>query len=169
MSLIFIVFAAHGYDCSLWYLHSGVKPSAFTASGGYRGTCPRGDFSTTVLTRAYGECPSGFATCPSFLLWICVPTKKVTTSALFFTTAGAELLEKNRSAKPGHTVCCTLLKTAQGGLTSGTSMSCWSPLFFPPKGPLQQFSHLNWVSTRVPSSLQVVRTQAAAASLHVVS
>ena len=42
----------------------------------------------------------------------------------FFTTAGTELLEKKRSAKPGHTVCCTRLKMAQAGLTSGTSMSC---------------------------------------------
>lgn len=70
----------------------------------------------------------------------------------FSTPAGTELLEKKRFAKPGHTVCFTLLKTAQARLTSGTSMSCWSPFVFAPTGPQQLFSYLNWGSTRAPSS-----------------
>lgn len=123
-----------------------MKSSAFAASPGYHGVCP-------CPHPGLRWAPKRLCSLP-FLPFVNLCTNGQSDNlSTFSTTAGTELLEKKKqSAKPGHAICCTFLKMAQAGLTSGTPMSCWSPFVFPPAGPQQLFSYLNWGSTIIPSS-----------------
>lgn len=139
ISLIFIFLQPWAMSpfCSLWYLHLGMNPLGVS-------------WCLSMWGLQYGSAHPGLWRAPKWLPYLpflpfvhLFANEQSDNLSTCSTTVGTELLDTKRSSKPSHTSHDILLKMAQAGLTSVTSLSCCSPFGFLSTGPQQLFPVLS--------------------------